>query len=378
MNLTRFLSFLVLFLALNFYLYIRGWQAMPDRRVVHAIYTIVFLIASLSIFIAIFIGERLPLGLSFVFEQVGGYWMILFTYILAAVLFGDLLRITNHFFHIFPEWVIRNYPNAKLGYFAAVILFLVTISLIGFNRFSHPTTVELDLSTSNGSNLSGQLTAVIASDLHLGNVVRKGRLIKWVELINRQNPDIIFLAGDVFDHSYRAVESQEMGKELGRLHARFGVYAIPGNHDYYTGIDRALNYLRHNGIQILRDTTVIIDNRFALIGRDDLTNRNRKSLETLMNDLNTNLPKIVLDHQPHSMEESVANHIDLHLSGHTHNGQIFPFNRIVSRIYDLGYGYRKTGNTHFYVSSGIGLWGAPIRLGTQSEIVKIQLITIGN
>ena len=77
------------------------------------------------------------------------------------------------------------------------------------------------------------------------------------------------------------------------------------------------------------------------------------------------------DHQPHSLDESVKNQVDLHLSGHTHNGQIFPFNRFVSRIYGLGYGYRKSGNTHQYVSSGLGLWAAPIRLGTQSEIVKI-------
>jgi uncharacterized protein len=376
MSLTRFLFFLLAFLALNAYLFIRGWQALPDRRMAHTIYSVFFLGASLSIFAAIFAGGRLPLWLSFVFEQVGGYWVILFIYMVAAAILGDLLRGVDHFFNIFPEWVTLHYPQVKMGYFIIVVLFLGILSFVGFSRFSHPRFVELNLRAGNDTSRSAEITMVAISDLHLGNVVRKRRLIKWVRLINSQKPDIIFLAGDIFDHSYQAVESQQMGQELGLLQAPYGVYAIPGNHDYYTGVENAMAYLKHSGIRILRDSTVVIDNRFVVIGRDDITNRNRKTLASLMTGMDTKLPKIVLDHQPHSLAESVENHIDLHLSGHTHNGQIFPFNRIVSKIYELSYGYRKTGNTHFYVSSGIGLWGAPIRLGTQSEIVKIHL-TIG-
>jgi len=377
MSLTRFLSFLLVFMALNVYLFIRGWQALPDRKMAHTIYSVLFLGSSLSIFVAIFAGGRLPFGLSFVFEQVGGYWVILFIYMVAAAILGDFLRITDHFFHVFPEWITLHYSQAKLGYFIIIMLFLGILSLIGFSRFSHPRIIEMNLSVGSDTNGSDPLSIVAASDLHLGNVVRKRRLNKWEELINRQKPDIILLAGDIFDHSYRAVESQQMGQELGRLHALYGVYAIPGNHDYYTGVDKAMAYLKHSGIRVLRDSAVVIDNRFVVIGRDDITNRKRRTLASLMTGLDTKLPKIVLDHQPHSLEESVENHIDLHLSGHTHNGQIFPFNRIVSKIYELSYGYRKTGNTQFYVSSGLGLWGAPIRLGTQSEIVKIHLTTGG-
>ncbi len=374
MNLTRFLIFLLIFLTLNGYLYIRGRQALPDGAVMHLIYTILFLIASLSVFVAVFVGNKLPVWLAFVFEEVGGYWVILFIFLIAAAVFGDLLRITDRIFHVFPAWVTTNYPLAKLWYFCSVLVFLGIMSLIGFNRFSQPAIVELDLSAGGHSGRSTEITLLAASDLHLGNVIRRGRLAKWVDMINRQKPDIILLAGDIFDHSYRTVESQHMDKELARLYAPYGVFAIPGNHDYYTGIDKVLNFLKRTGIHVLRDTAVIVDNRIVLIGRDDITNKNRKTLASLLTGLNNNLlPKVVLDHQPHSFGESVENHVDLHLSGHTHNGQIFPYNRIISRIYDLGYGYRKTGNTHFYVSSGLGLWGAPIRLGTQSEIVRIKL-----
>jgi hypothetical protein len=378
MTFIRFLILLLVFLTLNCYIFIRGKQALPEKPVVHLIYTVLFVAVSLSIFVAIFAGNKLPVWIAFILEQIGGYWVILFTYIVAAVVLGDLLRITGHFLPIFPEWIVGHYRDVKLGYFCLVLLFLGTISFIGFIRFSHPRIVEFNISANHNRGTSTELNIVSVSDLHLGNVVRKKRLTRWVDRINSQKPDIIFLAGDIFDHSYQAVESQQMGAELARLQAPHGVYAIPGNHDYYTGVDRAMAYLKHSGIKVLRDSAVIIDGKIALIGRDDLTNRNRKTLVSLIAGLDTSLSKIVLDHQPLSLAESVENHIDLHLSGHTHNGQIFPFNRIVSGIYELGYGYRKTGNTHFYVSSGLGLWGAPIRLGTQSELVKIHFKTLGN
>jgi hypothetical protein len=374
MNLIKFLIILVIFISLNGYLYIRGWQALPDRVLVHMIYTVIFLVASLSIFIGVFLGEKLPLWLSFVFEQVGGYWMILFVFLLSAVLLGDVLRLFNHIFNFYPSWVSLHYPQVKLLYFGLIVLLLGIMSVIGFQRFSHPQVVELDISAGSPSAENSEIIILAASDMHLGNVIRRGRLAEWVDLINSHNPDVVLLAGDIFDHSLRAVESQKMGGELARLRATYGVFAVPGNHDYYAGIDKALDYLQRSGITILRDEVVVVGERIRVIGRDDQTNRNRKTLASLIDPLNSHLPAIVLDHQPHSLNESVENHIALHISGHTHNGQIFPFNRIVSRIYELGYGYRKTGGTHFYVSSGLGLWGAPIRIGTQSEIVKIRFI----
>ena len=373
MNLVRFLIILSVFIALNGYLFIRGWQALPDRVLIHMIYSFVFLVASLSVFLAIFLGNKLPAWLTLIFEQTGGYYMILFIFMLAGAILGDLLRIANHYFSIFPDWITSNYSQAKLWYFVIVLVSLILISFIGYIRFSNPVITKMDLETRNNADQQDELTVVAVSDIHLGNVVRKGRLVKWVDLINAQKPDLILLAGDIIDHSYQAVVSQGMDRELLRLKATYGVYAVPGNHDYYAGIDRALDFMKKSGIHVLRDTAITIDNRVVIIGRDDLTNRNRKALKDILNGMNTTLPKIVLDHQPLSLKESMENQVDFHLSGHTHNGQIFPLNKIVSRIYELGYGYKQSGKTHLYVSSGLGLWGAPIRLGTNSEIVKIQL-----
>jgi predicted MPP superfamily phosphohydrolase len=374
MPIFRFLIFFLVFILLNIYLYIRGWQALPDRYGIHFIYAILYIVASTSVFIGIFLGSRLPLWLSHTLELIGGYWIILFLFILAAAFIGDILRIADRYLGIFPHWVTSNYQQAKLGYFLAVMGILLMISVFGYIRFSNTTVTRIRVPVENSDHSTGEVHMVAVSDVHLGNLIRKGRLGKWVNIINNENPDIIVIAGDLFDHNMRTVELQQMNQELSRLRAPLGVFAIPGNHDYYAGIDQAISFMEKSGIKVLRDQTVTVGQKFALIGRDDITNRNRKTLKSLISDIRPGIPRIVLDHQPHSFAESREHNIDLHISGHTHNGQIFPFNLIVAKIYELGYGYMKTGNTHYYVSSGLGLWGAPIRIGTHSEIVSIVLM----
>jgi predicted MPP superfamily phosphohydrolase len=373
MTIIRMAIVFLVFIVLNVYLFMRGWQAVPGNSAVHVVYTILFIVASTAVFFAVFAANKLPLWIAWAMDVVGGYWMILFVFMITAALLADVLRLGHHYFHIFPEWITGNYVKAKLLYLLSVFFILALISIIGYIRFSNPRVTELKLTVDKDYAKADEITLVVASDIHLGNLIRKGRLAKWVDLINKQNPDAILIAGDLFDHSMRTVESQEMNRELLRLDAKYGVYAIPGNHDYYAGIDHAIKYMKSAGIMVLRDQALTIDYRFVIIGRDDLTNKNRKALSKLMTGLNDKLPKIVLDHQPLSITESVENKVDLHISGHTHNGQIFPFNKIVAMIYELSFGYRQSGNTHIYVSSGLGLWGAPIRLGSSSEIVKITL-----
>jgi predicted MPP superfamily phosphohydrolase len=319
------------------------------------------------------LGNKLPSWLVLILEQAGGYYVILFIFMLAGALLGDILRVIHHFLGIFPAWIINHYAQVKLGYFLLVLISLISFSILGFFRFSRPGMVELNIRAGEYASHTLNMTIVAASDLHLGNVIRKDRLSKWVDMINKQNPDLVLLAGDIFDHSYKAVEIQKMDEELSGLKATYGVFAVPGNHDYYTGIDSIMKFLKKSGIKVLRDESVVINNKVVIIGRDDRTNVNRKPLAVLMDSSTNKLPVLVLDHQPQSIEESVKNMVDIHISGHTHNGQIFPFNKVVSKIYKHAYGYIKTGKTHIYVSSGLGLWGAPLRIGTQSEILIIHL-----
>jgi hypothetical protein len=179
--------------------------------------------------------------------------------------------------------------------------------------------------------------------------------------------------GDIMDHRVAVPEHLGLDKILKNLRAPFGVYAVPGNHDYFDNIDSAIRFMRQSGIQVLRDSVVTINEQVMLVGRDDSTNPTRKSLKELMHDADLEIPVMVLDHQPRNLSEVADNNVDICISGHTHNGQVIPIRWIINKMYTIPYGYRKIGNTHFYVTSGLGLWGARIRIGTQSEIVHIVL-----
>jgi predicted MPP superfamily phosphohydrolase len=170
------------------------------------------------------------------------------------------------------------------------------------------------------------------------------------------------------------VIKQNMAEELRTIKARYGVFAINGNHEHYAETPTATaDYLKSAGIKVLRDEVCLVDSSFYIVGRDDRSNSQRKSLAELVKGLNQSMPRILMDHQPNYLEEAEKNGIDLQISGHTHNGQFFPGNFLVKYMNELAYGYSKRGKTHYYVSSGLGLWGPQYRIGTQSELVVINL-----
>ena len=151
-----------------------------------------------------------------------------------------------------------------------------------------------------------------------------------------------------------------------------GVYVIFGNHEYYGEGDHLIaDFYRKSNIKLLRDSCVQVNDDLYLAGRDDKHNPNRKELKDLLS-TTANKPVIVLDHQPYHLEDAANNNVDLQISGHTHNGQFFPANLVVKSMFELGYGYLRKGNTHFYVSSGLGLWGPQYRLGSRSEMVVVN------
>lgn len=373
MNKIGFLIFFSVFISINFYIFIRGLQALPKDILIQSIYTAVFLVFSLSFFVAFLLEGKVHPAIIAVSENIGGFWMVTFLYFLLMVLLADIVRVADYFFGIFPEVMRANFGQVKLYYLGAVVFILLVLSTIGYIRFSNPKIVPLHIDLPNNGNKPECLNIVAVSDVHLGDMIRKSRLKKYVKLINQQQPDLILIAGDLFDRNMHTIERQNKQAELRKLNARYGVYAILGNHEYFGNVNKAKEIIEQSGIKLLRDSAVTIDNKLVIIGRDDRTNRNRKSLKHLTASVDSNLPSVLLDHQPYNLSEAVENNINVQISGHTHNGQIFPINRIVRRMYELAYGYKKTGNTHFYVSSGLGLWGAPIRLGTQSEIVNIRL-----
>ena len=180
MTLTRMLFVFIVFIALNFYLFLRGWQALPSRTDVHFIYSVLYIFASTAVFIAVFAGSKLPVWMSRVFEVVGGYWMLLFVFMFSAALLADFSRVLNHYFGTYPSWVNIHYAQAKFLYLGFVFLVLGCISVIGYMRFTNPQITEVPITVDRNNHLEDELNIIVISDIHLGNVIRKDRLAKWV------------------------------------------------------------------------------------------------------------------------------------------------------------------------------------------------------
>lgn len=186
------------------------------------------------------------------------------------------------------------------------------------------------------------------------------------------------LPGDVVDEDIKPVIKQNLGEILKKLKSVYGTYAVTGNHEYIGGAEQACKYLTEHEITLIRDDYIKIADSFYIIGREDraikwFTGKTRKTLREIMHGADKNLPLILMDHQPLGLEEARENDIDLQLSGHTHHGQLWPFNFITNKVYSLSYGYIKKGNTHYYVSCGAGTWGPPVRTGNKPEIIDLTV-----
>ena len=222
---------------------------------------------------------------------------------------------------------------------------------------------------------------VLISDLHLGAVNSEKRLENIVKNINNLEPDIVCIAGDIFNDDYYALQNPE--KAIGLLKsitATYGVYGSLGNHDSGKTFDEMINFLKQSHIKLLNDTYVIIDGRLALFGRVDPSpiggfgELKRKEITESIASLDPKLPVVVMDHTPSNIEQYGEN-VDLVLAGHTHKGQIFPGSLITNAVFVVDYGHyqKDTVSPHVIVTSGVGTWGMPMRVGSNNEIVSINL-----
>lgn len=370
--------FLSLYGMVNFYVFIRGFQAIAQGSSLRVVYTIVFWTVALCFFIGRALENAWPSNLSQVLVWVGSFWIAAMFYFFFALLFLDFLRLVNRLVSFFPEGITRNYAQAKtIAAFAIIALVALTI-LSGYINSLNPRIRTLDLTIQKSGGIMETVNIVAASDIHLGTIVGRERFNRIVDRINNLNPDVVLFPGDIVDEDLAPVVRQNLGGTLKSLRPRFGVFAVTGNHEYIGGVEEACSYLTEHNVIMLRDKAVQVNGSFFLIGREDLSsrrfaNRERKALGALMAGINRDYPIILMDHQPVELGESAREGIDLQLSGHTHNGQLWPFNYVVRALFEVSYGYKKIGKTHVYVSAGVGTWGPPMRIGHRPEIMNIRL-----
>lgn len=248
------------------------------------------------------------------------------------------------------------------------------------NVWRKPYTVETDKPV-------GNLRIVQFADSHVGNTFSGEGFARWVEDMQAENPDIVVITGDYVDDDTSKEDMIAACQALGTLKTTYGVYYAFGNHDKgyygpayrgYSGTD-LIAELEKNNVVVLQDEIVLLDNRFYLIGRQDRSEeqmgRPRATMVELTKDLDPDKFSIVLDHQPHDYDAQEASGVDLVLSGHTHGGQLIPFNRMGEwlGLDDKAYGIEKRGNTSFVVTSGISDWAIQFKTGCRSEYVVIDI-----
>lgn len=366
MRLLQVLVMLTVLLGGNFYVFYRLWQMMPPVLIGRILLVTAAVVVLVSPFLSMGFGGSFPSELSALMYKVGTSWIIVFMYLFILFLLFDLIRIT----HLLPVKNIMYHSWLGLG---VVAIGMIALLSVGYYRYTHKTRVDISVATGKEPVKNHPLKIVAVSDLHLGYGIGKEEFEGWVQLINRENPDIVLIAGDITDNNVVPLYEQDMASVFGKIQSRYGTYAVLGNHEYIGGIKRTEAFLATAGVTVLKDSIACVDDRFYVVGRDDRSNPNRKSLQELCGTLDKSKPVIMLDHQPYHLEEAEYNGVDLQFSGHTHGGQVWPISLVTHALFEKDHGYLKKGNTHYYISSGLGIWGGKFRIGTQSEYVVITL-----
>jgi predicted MPP superfamily phosphohydrolase len=364
---------------INTYIYIRGLQCIPAGSAGRIWFIAIFWVLVSTFVLARILERSHPGMISYIFTWTGSFWLAFMLFFFVFILLIDITRVFNSFLHFFPACLIRDPGKTKLILFYIVLGIVTAHVFIGYMNARTPRVRKLEIAIPKKSAAVDSLRVVMVSDIHLGTIISRERANKMVARINRLDPDVILLAGDIVDEDLAPVIKENIGESLGNLKARLGVYGITGNHEYIGGVEPAVKYLAAHGIFMLRDTVVLIDHAFNLTGRDDrdkprFTGKPRMPLSTLLREADPSYPVILMDHQPFNLTKVAETGIALQLSGHTHHGQIWPLNYITRAIYEISWGYKKIGDTQFYVSCGYGTWGPPVRLGNRPEIVEIRLV----
>ena len=351
-----FIAILALVIALAGYVSWHLWRITPPGW--KWVVTGLFLLWMAGMFVGFACLERVPLKAAAVLYEVGNTWMIVFLYLLLVFIAADLASLCR----LLPKTLLK---DSAVGLLSAVGIVTLILTL-GAIHYPHKYREELTVTTDK--LLEKPLTIVLASDLHVGYHNRKAELGRWVNLINAEKPDLVLFGGDIIDRSLRPVTEWHYEEEFHRLAAP--VWAVLGNHESYADPVRAEQFLREAGIRVLKDTVAHFKG-VDVIGRKDRSSRNR----TALSDLTAGLEgfTLLLDHQPVHLEEAEAAGVDFQFSGHTHRGQVWPVSWFTDVIFEKSWGHYRKGDTRYYVSSGLGLWGAKIRVGTRSEYLVLKL-----
>lgn len=374
------------------YLWIGNCHHLFQSRIFRIILTVIYTLIALTPLTGFLI--RKPAFLHRILKITSNYFLGIFMYILMVLFSIDVVRLILKY-AVHASWIQSRIVFAAVG--ACCICIVIIISFSGIYHAKHIKVTPYKITVDKSAPDMDSLKIVLLADTHFGYNSGAVHAQEIVDKINEQQPDLVCIAGDIFDNEYDAVREPEKISEILRtIRSKYGVYACWGNHDLNEPIlagftfkhkkedskqlkdPRMKLFLQNSNIQLLEDEAVLIDNSFYVVRRKDASliekiEEKRKTPAQLTQKLDKDKTIIVIDHQPKELQDIADAGVDLDLCGHTHDGQTFPGNFTVKFLWENPCGYLQKGSMHNIVTSGSGVWGPAMRVGTDSEICTINL-----
>jgi hypothetical protein len=379
--LLRLIIFLVVFSSvyalLHAYAFMKVRGALP-LSTGRSVFVIIFMLVMIFLPVGVRVLERLGLAaVPRALAYVAYLWMGLLLIFVCVSLAMDMGRLIVHFGGmLFQKDVSRFSASTPYAFYAALMLSLL-ITVYGFFEAVHIRTEHVTIKTAKIPESVGRLKIAQISDVHLGLIVREERLRRIVDAVTAVDPDILVSTGDLVDGEIDDLTG--LAVLLQKVRAPYGKFAVTGNHEFYAGIDRSVDFTEKAGFEVLRGEARVIPGLINMAGVDDPTG-NRFGSGSLVSekDLLSPLPRekftVLLKHRPVVAQEALGL-FDLQLSGHAHKGQIFPAALLVKALYPVGAGFLGLEKgSRLYVSRGSGTWGPPIRFLASPEVTVIELV----
>ncbi|MEI7982320.1 MAG: metallophosphoesterase [Bacteroidota bacterium] len=311
-----------------------------------------------------------------------GYYLIFVFYIFLFILALEIVLLVNKLTRVVPGDVLKNKYSLMVT-LLVMITSSISIAAIGTHINNHPVIHKYSIIIPKKSSTLNSLKVICVADLHLKNITSTAFLKNVVNTIRMTNPDLIVIHGDIAE-TYGKTSNDKLDEFLELLKglkATYGIYGVKGNHEYPGDRADKMNFYNRAGITMLADSLIELDEKFCIAGLKYRGNHKKRPVDSLVRCRTKDLPILLLDHAPYCLEEAFKNKIDVQFSGHTHYGQIWPFNYITEAVYDMAWGYRKSNYTHLFVTCGAQDallpgrqdFSVPVRTGSVSEIMEIGI-----
>lgn len=352
-------------------------------------FAVVYLFMALSPVIAFLLPKS---AVAIVIRRISTYWIGIMLYSLLYVVLFDLLRLIAKHTKLKNTLLFSRGSVISIG--SVVVACAVATCLYGIFNARNIKVNEYSVTVNKSCGSDKHLKAVLVADLHMGYAIGVDHITNMVEKINQQDADIVIIAGDIFDNSYDGMDDPEGIKaQLKSIKSKYGVYAVYGNHDIDEKIlmgftfdwggkqlhnEKMTNFMKECNIKLINDESVLINDEFYLVGRRDTDKPNtedgtRAEISELTKDLDKTKPIFVLSHEPDELQKTADAGADIDFSGHTHDGQLFPGNLTIGLFWENPCGMIKKDNMYSIVTSGVGVYGTFMRVGTDAEICSVDI-----